>query len=303
MTIDQLNYLLVLAEERSFPRAAKRLYVTQPTLTAFVSKLEKELGTKLFDRSHTPVRLTPNGEFYIKKMRELVLEENRLKYELKYHNSCRQRIRIGLGYAHSLMWACDLSERLLEADPQLDIIFSEGQEADLLCALKEGELDLFFGHTNMDPVNVHYGVLFQEKIVLLVPSTFFPDPPEKTSMKQPYLIAPETLYGKRLIMPGNSMGLHLNTQLLTKKYHIDSPSIIQTSNILTGAQMVSHGFGYMLGNDELLRFLSPKYRRQIVHCILPEMSSDRKYYYGYLESNQNLELIEKSIQIMRSLVK
>ena len=73
MTIDQLNYLLVLAEERSFTRAAKRLYVTQPTLTAFVSKLEKELGTKLFDRSHTPVRLTPNGEFYIKKMRELVL--------------------------------------------------------------------------------------------------------------------------------------------------------------------------------------------------------------------------------------
>ena len=85
MTLDQLNYLLVLAEEQNVTRAAQRLYITQPTLTTFITKLERELGTKLFDRARNPVRTTKNGELYIQKMRELLLAEQQLKKELKYH--------------------------------------------------------------------------------------------------------------------------------------------------------------------------------------------------------------------------
>ena len=79
MTLDQLNYLLVLAEEQNVTRAAQRLYITQPTLTTFITKLERELGTKLFDRSRNPVRPTKNGELYLKKMQELLLAEQQLK--------------------------------------------------------------------------------------------------------------------------------------------------------------------------------------------------------------------------------
>ena len=75
MTLDQLNYLLVLSEEQNVTRAAQRLYITQPTLTTFITKLEKELGTKLFDRTRNPVRTTENGKLYIQKMRELLLAE------------------------------------------------------------------------------------------------------------------------------------------------------------------------------------------------------------------------------------
>ena len=82
MTLDQLNYLLVLAEEQNVTRAAQRLYITQPTLTTFITKLERELGTKLFDRTRNPVRATKNGELYIQKMRELLLAEQQLKEEL-----------------------------------------------------------------------------------------------------------------------------------------------------------------------------------------------------------------------------
>ncbi len=103
MTLDQLNYLLVLAEEQNVTRAAQRLYITQPTLTTFITKLERELGTKLFDRTRNPVRATKNGELYIQKMRELLLAEQQLKEELKYQDSGRKRIRIGIGYAHSTM--------------------------------------------------------------------------------------------------------------------------------------------------------------------------------------------------------
>ena len=68
MTPEKLNYLLVLAEEQNISRAAKRLFITQPTLTACINNLERKLGVKLFDRTHNPIRLTGSGKMYLKKM-------------------------------------------------------------------------------------------------------------------------------------------------------------------------------------------------------------------------------------------
>ena len=178
MTLDQLNYLLVLAEEQNVTRAAQRLYITQPTLTTFITKLERELGTKLFDRSRNPVRPTKNGELYLKKMQELLLAEQQLKEELRYQDSGRQRLRIGLGYGHSAMWAAELSQRLLARYPDLDIRFCEGQEAKMMDALRKDEIDVFFGHAEIDPVNFTFGELFEERILLLLPRDFLPELPD-----------------------------------------------------------------------------------------------------------------------------
>lgn len=55
---DRLNYLTTIAEEQSITRAATRLFISQPALTAFLSRTEEELGTRLFDRTSTPIRIT-----------------------------------------------------------------------------------------------------------------------------------------------------------------------------------------------------------------------------------------------------
>lgn len=302
MTLDQLNYLLVLAEEQNVTRAAQRLYITQPTLTTFINKLERELGTKLFDRSRNPVRTTKNGELYIKKMRELLLAEQQLKEELKYQDSGRKRIRIGVGYTHSAMWASHLAQELLAAYPLLDIQFCEGQEAKMISSLREGEIDVFFGHAEIDPVNFVFGELFQERIILLLPKSILASTPLNPDPGDPMIIEPEILTNKRMIVPGNSMGLNLNVQLLWKHYCIETPSIIQTNNMISGVQMVSAGLGYMLGNEELVCFLQPEQRSDIAYCILPEMKHFRKYYYGYAENNPERELILETVDIMRKIV-
>lgn len=54
---DRLNYLTTIAEEQSITRAATRLFISQPALTAFLSRTEEELGTRLFDRTSTPIRI------------------------------------------------------------------------------------------------------------------------------------------------------------------------------------------------------------------------------------------------------
>lgn len=62
MTLQQLEYLLALSRTRHFGRAAEECDVTQPTLSAMISKLEDELEAKLFDRKQTPLGITPIGE-------------------------------------------------------------------------------------------------------------------------------------------------------------------------------------------------------------------------------------------------
>ena len=304
MTLDQLNYLLVLSEEQNVTRAAQRLYITQPTLTTFITKLEKELGTKLFDRTRNPVRTTENGKLYIQKMRELLLAEQQLKEELKYHDSGRKRLRIGVGYAHSTMWAAALARRLLEIHPELDVRFCEGQEARLITSLREGEIDLFLGHAEIDPVNFTFGELFEERILLLMPRDFLPEQKESEGRapEQPHLMDPGVLEGRRMIVPGSAMGLNLNVQLLWKRFQISPPALIQTNNTISGVQMVAAGLGYMLGNEELVRFLQPEQRENVVYCVLPDMEQTRKYFYGYAEANPEKALIRQAVAILKDMV-
>lgn len=306
MNLDQLNYLLVLAEEQNMTRASQRLFITQPTLTTFVTKLERELGTRLFDRSKNPIRLTTNGKIYIKKMQELVLVEQQLKEELKYNDSEKKRIRIGLGYAHSIMWSCTIAKNLLDMFPELDIQFREGQEADLISALRNEEIDLLLGHAEIDPVNFHFEVLFNERIVLLVPREFVPLKEEllkDNSLFNPLMIPVDYIEDKRMIIPGNSMGLSLNMNLLKEQYRLMPCATIQTCNIFTAAEMIANGLGYMLGNNELTRLLTQQARAKILYCVLPDMPTSRKYYFGYAEKNPNLLIIKEVVRILRQVVK
>ena len=57
--MDKLEYVLTLAEERNLTRAAARLFISQPTLTNYINRLESELGIKLFDRTVQPIQVTP----------------------------------------------------------------------------------------------------------------------------------------------------------------------------------------------------------------------------------------------------
>ena len=71
MLYEKLDYVLAIAEEQNLTRAAKKLYISQPTLTMYLNRLEENLGVKLFDRRKNPITITPAGRRYIEKMTEI----------------------------------------------------------------------------------------------------------------------------------------------------------------------------------------------------------------------------------------
>ena len=96
MNLEKFHYLQILSEEQNVSRAARRLFITQPTLTVFVNTLERDLGFRIFDRAHNPVLLTRSGRRYMEEMRQILLSERQLIDEI------REDERGGGNHAHSL---------------------------------------------------------------------------------------------------------------------------------------------------------------------------------------------------------
>lgn len=302
MTPDKLNYLLILAEEQNITRAAKRLFITQPTLTAFLNRLENELGVLLFDRKHTPVHLTRSGQLYIESMKRIVLAEQQLKEELRTHENPQDKVIIGIGHIHSEMWCPRLIRLFLERHPAVNIQIQEGQEAHLMQKLKNEEIDLFMGHIVIDTVNFHFEELCRENMILMVPRHFLEltaDELQGNSPQNPYMLDPAVIQEFPVIAPAMSQGLYLNFQQLINQYHIHPKRIISTSNMVTAVNFLADGLGYLYNSEILLENIDPDKRGQIIFCTLPRLSNFRKYYAGYSDDNPNRPYLIELIDIMK----
>src|SRR5690606_18550180 len=79
MTITQLKYVLMVAEHQNFTKAAEKTFVTQPTLSMQIQKLEEELGILIFDRKTKPLKLTDIGKKIVEQARNIVIEADRMQ--------------------------------------------------------------------------------------------------------------------------------------------------------------------------------------------------------------------------------
>ena len=78
MTFTQLNYVLAVAEYQNFTKAAEKCFVTQPTLSMQIQKLEDQLGIQIFDRSKKPIQLTEVGRKIVNQAKNIVNEADRI---------------------------------------------------------------------------------------------------------------------------------------------------------------------------------------------------------------------------------
>ena len=97
MDFRELTYITAVAEERSVTEAAKRLYISQPSLSYIISKVEQDLGVRLFDRKTNPLSLTYAGEIYVEHAREILRIRDNMRRELTdIGHGQKGRINIGI---------------------------------------------------------------------------------------------------------------------------------------------------------------------------------------------------------------
>ena len=143
MTLTDLRYIVTLARERHFGRAAQKCFVAQPTLSVAVKKLEEELGVALFERAASEVRVTPIGLQVVERAERVLAEAARLtEIAAQGKDPLSGPLRLGVIYTIAPYLLPKLVPLLRSSAPDMPLFIREGFTEQLLAAVKAGDLDL-----------------------------------------------------------------------------------------------------------------------------------------------------------------
>jgi len=166
------QYVLYTAQERSISRAAKRLGISQPSLSQYIQKLEEELGTLLFDRSVSPIVITEAGKIYIKAAEKIIDVESRMKSELEdLEEQKTGRLVIGASPYRSTYIMPEILARFKQRFPGIQVELDEQITTELQEAAERGAFDFAITTLPVDEAIFIYEPLMKEELVLAVSRT------------------------------------------------------------------------------------------------------------------------------------
>jgi len=169
MDIPQLRYMIALAQELHFQRAAQKAHVAQPSLSQAIQKLEKELGVLLFERSAQGVRLTPDGKKFLSAAVTALDHLEKTARELR--ESSREvagTVRVGVLPTICPYLMPEVITRLKRTAPRLTLELSEETTSILVEQIKEGKLDLGIAALPVNEKGLAEKTLWREPFYLAV---------------------------------------------------------------------------------------------------------------------------------------
>jgi LysR family hydrogen peroxide-inducible transcriptional activator len=163
MTLQELRYLVAVAEASSFSEAAAKCFVTQPTLSTQLKKLEEYLGARLFERTNKSVHTTPVGEKIVERARQVLAECDAISELARTHRDpYAEPFRLGIIATLGPYLLPRLLPAIAKNLPRLKLIIQEGLTADLLGRLSGHALDGVILALPVSEPNLCQSVLFEE---------------------------------------------------------------------------------------------------------------------------------------------
>ncbi|MGV6826933.1 MAG: DNA-binding transcriptional regulator OxyR [bacterium] len=178
MNLRDLQYLVAVEREKHFHRAAESCFVSQPTLSGQLRKLEDELGVQLVDRSTRSVNMTEAGQAIANKAREILSEVIAIRdLAAKYQDPMAGELQLGLIPTVAPYLLPHIMQPLRKVYPQMHLWLHEYQTNVLLDMLKKSELDLLILALPVETMEFSEIPLYMEPFQLALPSTasYHPD--------------------------------------------------------------------------------------------------------------------------------
>jgi len=243
MTLTELRYIVTLAQEQHFGRAADRCYVSQPTLSIAVKKLEDELGVALFERTKSRVQPTPLGEQIVAQA-HLVLEQTAAIKDLADagKDQLSSPLAVGAIFTIGPYLLPQFIPHLQKLAEKMPLYVEEGYTHSLRKKLRNGELDVIIVALPFVEPDVVTQVLFEEEFVVLMPHNH--------PLAAKKAIDPLDLNDQKMLLLGE--GHCFRDQVLTTCPSLQHSNDDTTNNIRTAAEgssletlrhMVASGLG------------------------------------------------------------
>ncbi|MBS3992510.1 MAG: LysR family transcriptional regulator [Bacteroidetes bacterium] len=258
MTITQLKYVLAVAEHQNFTVAADHSYVTQPTLSMQIQKLEEELEIQIFNRNKKPIELTEIGKKVVEQAKTIVNESNRLTDIVDQQKGfIGGDFKIGIIPTITPTLLPMFLKTFLKKYNKVNLIVEELTTEEIIKKLNDGHLDAAIAATPLENESIKEKILYYEPFVNFIPEN-------------------HRLYHKQRIDPTE---LDLSDILLLRDGHCFKDSIINLCNIHPN-KTSGQGFQFQSGNFETLIKLS---KENMGMTLLPYLTTvdlsenDKKY--------------------------
>lgn len=175
MNWNQLQYVITITNEKSITKAAKKLYISQPSLSLSIQSLEKEIGTALFERVHGEIILTYAGSLFYEWAISTLHSHTQLECKLSdIATGSRKLIRLGLSPHRSERLLAPVLERFYSLNTNCDIQIIDQPTYILRQMLEEDKLDLILDISGPDTINYESELLVKEGFVLAVSDALCP---------------------------------------------------------------------------------------------------------------------------------
>ncbi|MDT0557121.1 LysR substrate-binding domain-containing protein [Ichthyenterobacterium sp. W332] len=241
MTITQLQYVLAIAEHKNFTKAAEHCFVTQPTLSTQVQKLEDQLDILIFDRSKKPIELTDVGKKIVKQARNIVNESDRIQDIVD-----QQKGFIGgefkLGIIPTIMPTLlpMFLKNFIKKYPKVKLKIEELTTEEIISRLKDGHLDAAIAATPLENEFIKERVLYYEPFVAYVPNN------HRLKHKKAISVSDLDLDDMLLLEDGHCLRDGVINLCKVFKDHIDDNFQLESGSIETLIKLSNEGLGMTL---------------------------------------------------------
>lgn len=172
MTITQLTYVLAVSEHQNFTKAAEKCFVTQPTLSMQIQKLEDELDIQIFDRSKKPIELTKVGEKLVSQAKNIVNEASRLKDIVDQEKGfIGGEFKLGIIPTVMPTLLPMFMKAFINKYPKVNLKIEELTTDEIITRIIEGHLDAAIVATPLEHEKIKERVLYYEPFVGYVPES------------------------------------------------------------------------------------------------------------------------------------
>ncbi|MFZ9391718.1 MAG: hydrogen peroxide-inducible genes activator [Burkholderiaceae bacterium] len=285
MTLTELRYIIAVAREKHFGRAAEACFVSQPTLSVSIKKLESELGVIIFERGGSEITLTPIGENIVQQAQRVLDAANQVKEIADQgRDPLRGALRLGVIYTIGPYLLPRIIKSMIERYPAMPLILQENFTVRLVEMMRTGEIDVAILADPFDTTGLDTLPLYDEDFVVAVP--------KKHPWTKKQQIASVDLKQETMLLLG--VGHCFRDQVLevcpeAARFAANSAGIQKTfegSSLETIRHMVAEGLGITvlprmsvsLDDDPLLKFITfapPVPNRRIVLAWRKSFSRDR----------------------------
>jgi len=257
MTLNELRFIVAVAQERNFRRAAEKAFISQPALSLAIQKLEEELGVKIFERGKNYVTPTPIGTAIVAQAQRALEEAERIPaLAAEGRNQLISPLRVGIIHSVGPYLLPDLIPALKEVAPQMALEVEENITANLEGLLRNGRLDVIIIALPFGDASILTHALYDEPFQVVVNS-------EHGWAARRSIRAPE-LSGEKVLLLDAGHCFSNQVEKACPELHRKGAEIQQGTSLETIRNMVASGLGITVLPASAN---SPRYRSKLLRII------------------------------------